>query len=181
MKGILFKQPMIKAIINGSKTQTRRVIKPQPASDETMSSGFSLLFHPRYRVGEVVYIKEAWATYRANDDWTIPQIPKTATVFYKLDDPDGFSPIGKWRSPLFMPAWAARYFIKITDVRTERLEEITEDDAQSEGVTRPPNYSLTPHYQQWFRVLWDTINKQKGYGWDDNPWVWVYCFELASP
>ena len=142
--------------------------------------------YPRYDIGEIVYIKEAWATYRANDDWTIPMIPDTATIFYKLDgDKYGHTGhIGKWRSPLFLKEIFARYFIKITDVRAENLGVITEEDAIKEGVnikavhTKGNLVISEPSYITSFSMLWDSINKD--YTYDSSPWVFVYSYKLVE-
>jgi len=184
MQGILFKPDMIKAIVEGRKTVTRRVIKPQlehfhyttDAQYPCLPDGEQI--QPRYKAGETVYIKEAWATYQANDDWTIPQIPDKATIFYKLDDPDGFSPIGKWRSPMFLKAIHARYFIRIKDVRAERLNEITEEDAIKEGAIAHLD-NRNPYPRHHFVILWSSINKPP-FDWQSNCWVWRYEFELVS-
>lgn len=136
MKGILFKPDMIKAIVKGRKTQTRRVIKIGQTvykADGSLAS--------RYHTGETVYIKEVW--------------------------------IGKWRNPLFMPEWAARYFIKITDVRVGRLQEITNTDAVAEGIFWAKN-----NPRDDFSFLWDSINPK--YPWADNPWVFAYTFEKVE-
>ena len=105
--------------------------------------------------------------------------------------------IGAARSPLFMPAWAARTFLKITDVRAERLQEITEDDALAEGIeisswecciTPFKNYSKRKEDQHpnngfssapsSYKSLWDSINKD--YQWESNPWVFRYEFEKVE-
>ncbi len=155
MKGILFKPDMIKAIVEGRKTQTRRVIKPQPYVEETTPSSlqtmgdWNLLIqieknlqceeyfawstfcreNARYQVGEVVYIKEAF--------WE-----DSGDIYFKMDFPNFpndmptnmFFEKGKWKSPLFLPEIFARDFLQIVDVRAERLQEITEIDAIAEGI-----------------------------------------------
>jgi len=139
MKSILFKPEMIKAIVEGRKTVTRRVIKPQPELDiinrwkwypdknteiswKEIYNQKMLTDYARYQVDEVVYIKEAWY-----------QDPGGA-IWYKLNPPGFLSDCDYWKSPLFMPAWAARYFIKITDVGTERLQlPLTPDELEREG------------------------------------------------
>ncbi len=153
----------------------------------------------RYQVGEVVYIKEAHKPFIL----CFPGVNKTL-VRYKLDDTDvevevteeikqqyysmaclhteaGLD-ICRWVSPLFMPAWAARYHIKIKDVRAERLQEIGSWDCVHEGicqkffnnmyniVTDKPNGMLIRDFYR----LWDSINKDK---WESNPWVFRYEFE----
>ena len=175
MKGILFKPEMIQAIVEGRKTVTRRVIKPQPIIAQTYK-GLTLKdleydgFKPRYQIGETVYIKEAGA-------WD----NKTKFRAYKANMPDTQT---KWQSPLLMPEWAARYFVLIKDVRAERLQEIAEQDAKAEGAT--PIYESTPTgyyfdfagYIRGFHRLWDSINKD--YPWESNPWVFRYEFEYQS-
>jgi len=129
------------------------------------------LLKPRYRIGETVYIKERWAT----KPW-IENNP-AQDVWYK-DSGDIITPI-KWHSPMRMPEWAARYFIVITDVRAERLQEITIPDAESEtGIKFNPLKDWSPEdCLSRFESLWNSINKLK---WEDNPWVWVYSFKLKA-
>ncbi len=219
MKGILFKPDMIKAIREGRKTQTRRVIKPQPErgvvckcpGDDTSFANFEMYqnmqtktgwipigktIKPRYQVGEAVYIKEAWAVIKANDDVDILDMSQNSGIFYKFgenrqgDDNELDMERGRWRSPLFMPEWAARTFIKITDVRPERLQEITQDDAFAEGVTRhlastlglsvsesEEEFNLT-QARRTYEALWDSINPK--FPWNMNCWVWRYCFEKVE-
>jgi len=232
MKGILFKPDMIQAIVEGRKTQTRRVIKPQPDMGLPESDRYSHIsvgkYHPtkidkdgeeypgdeifgaytddgewgwksHYQVGETVYIKEAWATEKRYNHLKPSKLPQTATIFY-VSDGVGEWPIdlsiGSLRSPLHLPEEFARYFIKITDVRAERLQEITEEDALKEGITimagthqafaknpatnkleligHPEPYTARYHYES----LWDSLNKD--YPWESNPWVFRYEFEFSS-
>jgi len=189
MKGILFKPDMIMAIVEGRKTVTRRVIKPQPiitgqfADYKNITTLIENLGeYARYQVGEVVYIKEAHRYIQNDGD------PYGFGIQYKSDSQVKWwtdngnlmdYPIDeKWRSPLFLKELFARYFIKIADVRAEMVQEITEEDAKEEGVTRPPNYSLTPHYIEWYKWLWDKINKD--YPFESNPYVFRYNFKLTS-
>jgi len=206
MKGILVKPDMHKAIREGRKTQTRRLaglkeINQEPdkwkyRSIANIPSGFFFLsddglertIHPRYQVGEVVYIKEAWAVIKLHDSLKPSEIPAYGRLprWYKLDDPSPRDTqcnpwpegnMGKWRSPLFMPAWVARDFIKITDVRAERLQEITEEDAIKEGI--PPfapngkvQSSTIP--RKHYVSLWDSINPK--YPYLSNSWNFRYEF-----
>jgi len=136
----------------------------------------------------VVYIKEAWASEKQYDHLKPREIPHTAKIFYLLDGYDQAT-MGKKRSPLFMPAWAARYFIQITDVRAERLQEITEIDALNEGAEAwyktAPNTDGAGYiwdskgHVMGFARLWDTINKPP-YDWQSNPWVWRYEFKVSK-
>jgi hypothetical protein len=94
-----------------------------------------------------------------------------------------------------MPKWAARIWLEITGVRVERVQDITPGDCEAEGIERgpcecppdPPGYghhSLCPNSDAFllseFRGLWDSLNAPRGYGWDANPWVWVYAFRVLS-
>ena len=206
MKGILFKPESIKAIIEGRKTQTRRVIKPQPPQgcsmavythdrcpnlDEWVFAGEdgdpidAKCPQPPYQVGEVVYVKEACHKDTLGDwRYTLDDklLPRTANY-------TGHDTI----NPMFMPEWAARYFIKITDVRAERLQEIKGIDCLAEGVEPCKYKGYTDSYRDndyligHFATLWDSINAKstttksdmgtvtgKGYPWEMNPWVFRY-------
>jgi len=199
MKGILFKPDMIQAIVEGRKTQTRRVAN-LPANVQVNKSGVYTLiwddenechwssdYYPRYQVGETVYIKEAYSHY--GNDLTLGVW--TAQVIYKLDGlkrsiPFGhqFHPREKWwntgkpinymQTPLFMPAWAARYFIAIISVEPQRLWEITPRDCAAEGIEG--KNMLDCYILNDFHILWDSINKK--YPWKSNPWVWKYEFRM---
>ena len=213
MKAILFTEPMFQAVVKNLKCQTRRVVK-HPDYDFLGSSkpiiaddGVSVIFwdssiacvvHPRYYPGETVYLKE-------------PYIETTTLheqiVAYKYDNPDVHF-IGGWKNKMFMPEKYARHFVKIVNVRVERLMEITDVDAINEGVTTLDKHKLMPEIydangnriyedgkpklgltpKQQFERLWDSINVRwnrkhddyKGFLFQDSPWVWVYEFELTQ-
>lgn len=190
MKGICFKEPLFHATVRGSKTQTRRIMKPQPDDGQIWNSILGLEIKPRYKKGELLYLKEPYL-----DDLSMK---KTFYKYRKSDlnelmkeypemNPDAR---GFWRNKLFMPQSEARYFIKITDVRVERLQEITEEDCIKEGIEsftkdeRVFKYGL----EGWvwsdmprspieaYAALIDQIN---GKGtWESNPFVFVYDYEL---
>ena len=146
---------------------------------------------PRYQIGEVVYLKEVWRTGKGLDNLP-PRLSGINSPFqYKLDmhsirgnSITKYSSWGKWRSPMFMPAWAARDFITITDVNLGRLQDITEEDAKAEGIepiykTTKAGYIWTPHgYRDGFINLWDSINPK--YPWASNPWNFKYSFQLKG-
>jgi hypothetical protein len=197
VKGILFTKESIQAIAERRKTVTRRVDKLADKIAATYErtwvhfnkrygwwelkgrSEFSSLVEafvikPRYQVGETVYIKEAW----------YPN-PATCKPIYKADypleeKPQVWSADAKWQSPLFMPAEAAHYFILIKDVRAERLQEITEEDAIAEGVefTEWWMSDIPDCHRIAFGYLWDSINKD--YPWESNPFVFRYEFKLVE-
>ncbi len=214
MKGILFKPDMIKAIIEGRKTQTRRVIKlppfpdTQPRFDEwVIRKGVNIFVahnskinyqeytKPRYQVGETVYIKEAWQTEKQYDNLRPCDIPLNAMLFYPLDKSVRVGEIwryyeegetewrGQIRSPMFLEERFANYFIKITDLRAERLQEITLRDIEAEGIWtyedpwKGRGLSINQCRSLYAR-LWDSINPK--YPWASNPFVWVYTFKKVG-
>lgn len=224
MKPIIFSTPMVQAILDGRKTQTRRVIKdsanrtPQNIGREKFfkmvnvlnnkpffGAGFykdsdvfeykgeiltdAVYFKCPYKPGDVLYVKETWGkdengeyVYRTN---------------YGTTEDDSFPPsMFKWKPSIHMPRKAARIFLKVTNVRVERLQEITEEDARAEGISwldeacysnngwtptlYDPDSGGSPVFRDGFTALWDSINAKRGYSWDTNPWVWVYEFEKIN-
>ena len=188
MKGILFKPWKIKAIADSSpdfEWQTRRLdglqeinAVPNKWGNEwrfncvggdwyaSEKHGHQCSIKPRFQVGEVVYIKEAWSPCI---------VPMSAeAIHFKMggwkhnqDD---------WHSPRFLKAANARYFIKIKDVRPERLQSITEADIGKEGCGHiEASVGLRI---QWYKELWDSINPK--YPWSSNPWVWRIEFEKVE-
>lgn len=187
------------AILEDRKTQTRRLwglkqVNISPDDWELLGINSSGLWEfrnkrnalivsykcPYGKVGERLWVKEAWATQKSVDRFSPSYIGNAGTVplWYKADaDNHSLLERGKWRSSMFIPRWASRILLEITGVRVERVQEITEGDARAEGVTRPPNYSLSEKYiVQWFKVLWDSINDKRSYGWNMNPWVGAITF-----
>lgn len=165
---ILFSDPMVRAILDGAKTQTRR-ISPRIA---------------KWRVGDLLWVRETWATTEQAGDH-----PEDATVVYRATDPDWETMQGwRWRPSIFMPCWACRITLKITDLRMHRLQEISEEDAIAEGAMHwwrslPQEKQLAAYAGgrgpvAAFRALWDEINEKSGFGWAVNPWVKAISFEL---
>ena len=150
-KPILFNTEMVQAILEGRKTVTRRVLKKQPNNIEMLNGVFSNgLLKIFYDFDEGINIK---APYRVGD------------ILYVRE------------TSIHMPKEIARIFLKVTDVRVERLQDITEEQAYKEGTTLP---SPRANYVNSFISLWDgTIKKQDldKYGWEANPWVWIIEFE----
>lgn len=199
-KPIIMSAPMVRAILEGRKTQTRRVLKDPPwATPETlevvdgepwavdpMQGGDRPVRWP-YTVGDTLWVRETWADLNGS-------IIFRADAYYPegevvVDHPKGNPP--RWRPSIHMPRWAARLFLRVTAVRVERLQEISEDGAKAEGVTRdglPERLRdrfdrMKPWpalYRPMFRLLWDSLNEHRGYGWDVNPWVWVIEFERCE-
>jgi hypothetical protein len=185
---------MVQAILVGKKTQTRRVVKLDGSHDDwehddgfcMHNSNYCAWFNNdigdeqaipvRYGINDILWVRETWR-----------HDPDCDLYIYKADgDENRISPSGKWRPSRYMPREAARIFLRVTDVRIERLQDIIPDDALAEGA----NLALLPveyvpaKSEYWdilaFRAIWDEINFNRGFGWDTNPWVWVYTFERCE-
>lgn len=160
-KPILFSTPMVLAIKEDRKTQTRRVKKGDIS---------------KYKVGDVLYVRETWQ-----------YIEGASGCGYAYMAGGGVhNDIGVWRPSIHMPKIAARIFLRVTDVRCERLQEISIADIKHEGVVVPkidvPEVSDEAYLWFAFQTLWDSTVKKADveiYGWNANPWVWVYGFELV--
>lgn len=195
MKPILFSGPMVQAILDGRKTMTRRVAKPcrgevfrlDPLFKELSifkqlkgSIGMSGEYRtpvPRYKVGDILWVRETWQPLTTVEGRTVGYHFATGQVAWICDttgmdiqEPD------KWRPSIFMPKTAARIFLKVTEIRVERLQEISEEDAISEGVPVGP----MGDYRTGFYWIWEHLNGKRGYGWDTNPWVFGYKFERCE-
>lgn len=204
MKQILFNTEMVRAILDGRKSVTRRVVKgindtarflelsenpsiiavdkrghEYPKEVEGLYADFVQDGNPDfpvvkapYRPGDVLYVREAWQqnydggyAYRAG---------------HKFEKDSG------WRPSIHMPSEAARIFLRVTDVRVERLQEITESEALKEGAEREyidADVNISLSAKNVFSDIWDnTMNPENRdiYRWDANPWVWVIEFERIS-
>jgi hypothetical protein len=166
-KPILFSTPMVKAILDGKKTMTRRVIKPQPLEriDDSEIILIGNEFSP-YKIGDILWVRETWNC--------ISYDGKTIEKYWYKADTDNASE--KWRPSIFMPREAARIFLKVTGVMVERLQDITEDDAKKEGFSSMKEF----YAREKFLHTWDALNAKRGHGWDANPWVWVIQFEAVK-
>ena len=196
---ILFSGPMVRAILDGRKTQTRRVVKSQPrdgwapivgpyhptvtdkdgvqqpgplvygASDE--DEGRKCLYgHP----GDRLWVRETWRLGDHND-------AAAGCVHYRADQDEPAAP-GQWKPSIHMPRWASRLTLEVKAVRVGRLQEISEADAKAEGMTAKHMQLGTKSCHSAFVDLWDDINsKRPGCSWSDNPWVWVVELERVTP
>lgn len=196
---ILFSGPMVLAILEGRKLQTRRVVKPSRAIDyEAASRGADAAWACPYgQPGDRLWVRETWALEDCGEDgkrvvwqadmaaaWLMPG--NVLGEIYYL--PSDHNP-GRWRPSIHMPRWASRLTLEVTDVRVQRLQEISEEDAQEEGITQAPLGSwgvpdITAgwvHPVEAFRHLWEAINgERKGCAWEDNPWLWCISFKVAK-
>lgn len=197
---ILFSAPMVRALLDGTKTQTRRVVKgftekqmrpfTRPNGTQWLTSHDRdplglLVTSPYGYPGDRLWVRETWA-YRGGDEYLYQQEPQC--VQYRATDQYAYSLTGeprgdrRWRPSIHMPRWASRLTLTITDVRVERLQGISTGDAIAEGCsgsgsTHDPDDFHDPVGQ--YRELWDSLNAARGYGWDANPWVWVVSFTAS--
>ena len=163
---ILFSGQMVRAILDGRKTQTRRIVKPHPDGD----FGAPFLFQ------------------NSDDIWTAhdPRYPCEHGVAGEWHCPygaPGDRREARWRLGIHMPRLASRITLEIVNVRVERLQEIREDDAKAEGcqpVTHEDGAVDCGTRKTTFAKLWDSINAKRGYGWEANPHVWVIEFRMTK-
>lgn len=178
-KPILFSAAMVRAILEGRKTMTRRVIKDIRTAwrDGTVIDPYDrdYITCPYGWPGDLLWVRETWR--RA--DWY------GKGIIYRADAQAAghmgeYSDRHKWHPSIHMPRWASRIVLEITNIRVERLQEITEEDARKEGISRahkyPVGFGHPDTYRGGFRNLWDSINGKK-YPWSSNPWVWVISFK----
>ena len=231
VKPILFNTEMVRASLDGRKTCTRRVIKPQTDEKHTYPHGFvtdstekkevgcfgfaaneyggSIQYVKppyRYAPGDILYVRETWQ-YLYELDGNEQIIEGTGKYYYAATDTIPFDTYVDasgvthervpWHPSIHMPKGAARIWLKVTNVRVERLQDITPKDAESEGVGNlfyedigysEKNYGteVDPEYgiaKEQFAWLWESTIKKSDldrYGWDANPWVWVIKFERCE-
>lgn len=207
-KPILFNTEMVQALLDGRKSCTRRLVKPQPCFRNNETGVFELCddgsfllkidgykvtydypIKPLYYKNDILYVRETWGF--DNHNW-----------LYKADfsqkDLKSLANLLKWRPSIHMPKKAARIFLRVTNVRVERLQDITEEEALSEGIYYD-NYSFVKGFTSCREheegSVWDTAvncfrwhvwnktldkSEHNLYGWDANPWVWVYDFEVLN-
>lgn len=174
---ILFSAQMVRAILAGAKTQTRRVVKDRHIDAAPPACFFQWLRErcPYGQPGDRLWVREAYMHEPADYCWeasvSIPCRP--AFTVYRADYPES-RPGEGWKPSIHMPRALSRITLEVTAVRVERLHDISDEDALAEGVypTRTGLYPGAPRAE--FRALWESINGLES--WDANPWVWVVEF-----
>lgn len=238
IKPILFNKQisteMIRAILDGRKSCTRRLVNPQPKSklcytfagsdsgtwgypnrtaheiwgeefklpNDITEEELSKRWNPPYHTDDILYVRETWQCWRAHryeatadirfraggDDVRLQFANGNTDSIDRLDYDTfvhkWFSHNGEWKPSLFMPKEAARIWLKVTDVRVERLQEITSEQIGREGVEVEYPHVLNGEEKRYaFSTLWNSTIKKSDidrYGWDANPWVWVIEFERCE-
>lgn len=195
-KPILFNTEMVQAILGDRKTVTRRVIKPQPIAgirksvfvSSGIEDGHGREIKLLYKVGDILYVRETWSIHECvKCQAGIPALGGECKCKYVYRASYGATDF-RWKPSIHMPKKAARIFLKVTDVRVERLQEITPKDAWEEGCRIGNSFPWEKHIPELqqqcrdilFKSLWDGLNAKRGYGWDANPWVWVIEFERVE-
>lgn len=203
IKPILFNTEMVRAIVDGRKSCTRRVIKPTPKYFEVNENPVYIYdaepamgrIYPPCQPEDVLYVRETWCGLPVNEAGHFRGHP----IYYYRADGDlrleGWR--GAWHPSIHMPKEAARIWLKVTDVRVERLQDITPKEAENEGVGNlfyddigysEKNYGteVDPEHgiaKEQFAWLWESTIKKSDldrYGWYANPWVWVISFERCE-
>ena len=226
-KGMMFTTELVQAILNGRKTQTRRVISKFHETSDTYVGNYHQIgdflncfcWHKngsipqeyiiekfsKYQVDDIIYVKEKCGYLPIlNSDPLITDFDNQK-LYYAADDNPELSGINiKWGNPMFMKRKFARLFLRVTDVRVERLQDISAADVRAEGIKAFTynflNFPCIPstltekhicnssgmfddnsrRYREWYADLWNKINGKKNKGafkWDMNPFVFVYSFE----
>lgn len=203
VKGILFNTEMVRAILDGKKSCTRRLVKTRRKDacgfyvtrrkadglfagiyeyDENESM-FDNQLEPPYQPGDIIYVRETWHKYikRVGEG----QNCHLAEFYgYKASVANSEDAGEPWKPSIHMPKEAARIWLKVTDVRVERLQEITADDIRNEGLSSAAVHceDMEIALKEWENLWNSTIKKSDlgRYGWNASPWVWVIEFERCE-
>ena len=197
---ILFSTPMVQAILSGQKTQTRRIVNKAPTTEinhrlialdngwnwQVDQQGIVPTMHreihnpmvcPFGQIGDRLWVRE---TFRLYDLDECPHAdfpcgcPRNGTPLYKAshDCDDG----EKWKPSIHMPRSASRILLEITNIRVERVQDISEADATAEGMIADDDYCA----EEYFSILWNELNGWAEKGWNANPWVWCIEFRVIQ-
>ncbi len=194
-KPIIFNSEMVRAVLENRKTQTRRVIKKQPKYATEIKCemrGGNLVAVPYHRgagmlwneeaktkcpygkVGDRLWVRETWRIYHGSSSAQLywKATPDLTGVQCQEKDYKSIKEKPAWRPSIHMSRWMSRINLEITDIRVEKVQDITNDDCQREGLKILQGGILAN-----FAVLWNQINAKRGLRWAVNPWVWVIEFK----
>lgn len=196
---ILFNDAMVRAILDGSKSQTRRPVKLDAEAMAYVRSirppiardARALSWCPFGAPGDLLWVRECFAIGRVFDESRAAELPiidRDVPVWFRADGgaDESWANRGKWRPSIHMPRWASRLTLRVIDVRVERVQDISEEDARAEGIARHAmgwtdgvtGYD-TATARDAFSELWDDVYGPES--WVANPWVWVVSFEQEVP
>lgn len=212
-KPILFNTQMVRAILDGRKSCTRRIVKPQweecpnckyvhneyiydnlAENVYCARCGYPLLPERRapYQPGDILYVRETWERFECwncdgDERGNCPKEPKKSVLdktcgCYMYRATDEISGDAKWRPSIHMPKEAARIWLKVTNVRVERLQDISGEDLIKEGIDLFQSNYVRVAFNE-FKNIWNSTIKKSDidrYGWNANPWVWVIEFERCE-
>ena len=212
-KPILFNTQMVRAILDGRKSCTRRIVKPQweecpnckyvhneyiydnlAENVYCARCGYPLLPERRapYQPGDILYVRETWERFECwncdgDERGNCPKEPKKSVLdktcgCYMYRATDEISGDAKWRPSIHMPKEAARIWLKVTNVRVERLQDISGEDLIKEGIDLFQSNYVRVAFNE-FKNIWNSTIKKSDidrYGWDSSPWVWVIEFERCE-
>ncbi len=190
---IIMSAESVRAILEGRKTQTRRVVK-QDAITKAGILGLMAGTGPAFGScpygvpGDRLWVKETW--WVEPEFWQKDHGPQPIHYDANVNDPRQIEDYEK-KPSIFMPRWASRLTLEITDVRVERVQEISFKDCQAEGCDSawriavpdcPHPFCSGWHYGEkyHFQHIWDSLNAKRGYAWETNPWVWAVTFRLLG-
>ena len=194
-KPILFSGEMVRAILEGRKTQTRRVMNPQPFQDRSYVGGFGWPYNKNSCVsvgaphiggycpygnweGGRLWVRETWRCHR-DLDGIAPRDCIGSKIWYDATD-EKHPDTGQTRPAIFLPQWASRITHESEKVSVQRVQDIGDDSCEAEGVSLA-NASIPGYLRKRFQILWDSINAKRGFPWSSNPWVWVISFRVIKP
>jgi len=198
---------MVQAVLEGRKSQTRRVVKGKwpPLVEEVLRVNGKWVWDtldyelttPYGQLGDRLWVRETWKiigldhtpnNYRLEIQYKSDSkrrwfcVGKREFDKYSINPTSAWGADDKWRPSIFMPRWASRITLEIINIRVERVQDISEEDAMTEGATPilvDPDGGSCPHIEGYIK-LWDSINAKRGYGWDTNPYVWVIEFKRVE-
>lgn len=200
-RGILFSAPMVRALLDGRKTQTRRLLNPQPP--EGLDAGFlqidgepcPRITHGRvalktrfpHAVGDRLWVRESWycdhsdcqrGPYLAPEGMSHEELVEHGWLHFMATNNPAIWEAGQppFKPSIHMPRWASRLWLTVTDVRVQRLQDISEADAVAEGI--PADYLEHIHGPDGYRDLWDSLHTDPGTRWADNPWIYALTFTV---
>lgn len=192
MKPIIMSTNEVRGILNGLKTMKRMPVKFGNGSNPSWTGYIpdgAVLYGSNnvpeakspIRPGDVLWVRETWGDYGGQTSHYIyrADYPLSAKGYWHEKEHINWCDFPKWESPVTMPREAVRLFLRVTDVRVERLKNIPEDDVVREGFCDEHSLKtdiVCPDGHR-FRVAWDARNAKRGHGWDSNPFVWVISFE----